>query len=868
MGSPKEPQRLQLTRPDGASENVPLRSPISSRIWQAEDPTHSSGFDGEDLCMRNFCVSVHGDHEFPEGFSFDIDADRVLEVHKDFSVDAECTYSFYESREDQTSSRQADLNKSDNSVSETYIQGKSITDGKDVCFSENTNDLKGQVVNAPIVTEVSLSLETNTDVVSGDCGTEGYTNISLKNNKKETVEDLEKVKNVTTKEQNKETQAEGLVGCREFSNGELSKKTQISDPVLLNKQDDTQERQYRSIAVSPIVPPDGQSSFSFQTMAPRPSGKNTYEVRTDDKETGKKDDLPKTHSFELVPPNHDGGTEARYRSVAVSPIIPPGETSSFTFQTDHSAHPQGDPMVSATTQRTDTEKADNSQKVCTQENVNHSTGGVEYKSVAVSPIIIQEGSSFTFYPLRTDGSTVGGQLTPKTCRVELIPPSQDVGTQARAECVSVAVSPIIPPSDSSSFVFQSEQQSGHKISDKQASCAKCAHNEDASTQAGTGVQCVSVAVSPIVLPGGSSSFTFLSEKTVLSPATELSKDEKMKAVDNLPKTYSFELTPPDDCIRATPRVEYRSIAVSPIIPPNEVSFTFQNKGEILTIKGTEGKEDSGCVNVLPKTCSFEITPPDEDISTEAEHKVKCVSVAISPFVFSQESSSFTFQEEQMAKQHEQTKKQDSCNISQLSNTLSETKPQYQDVGTQVDITVQCSSIAISPMIPLDGSSSFVFHTDGINQASSLQTQLLEKPAMKDAELQVSFPVETRSIATDPMTPRGKSPRVSYPDIHVKEVKSSHPEPVREVSWDEKGMTWEVYGASMEVEVLGMAIQKHLEKQIEEHGKREKVMTPQNTRGSSVRGAAVKSESKRQPGAFRSFFHRRPRCCSSAAPAVE
>lgn len=861
MGSPKEPPRLHLSKPDGASENVPLRSPISSRIWQADDPTHISGYDGEDLCMRNFCVSVQGDHEFPEGsFSFDTDTERILEVHKDYSKDAECTYSFYEGREDQTSSRQEGLKKSDIDVSETFIQSTSITSvpgvigpvGKDVCHTENIRDYKGQAVNVPVV------IEPSTDIVPGDCSTQGD---KITNNKKETTKKSELDK-VIAQEQHKETQGEGLMECKEFSNGELSGKTHFSNPTLSNRQEDTQEKQYRSIAVSPIIPPDGQSSFTFQTRAPRPSNENTCEVRTDDNETGKKEDLPKTYSFELTPPN--GETEARYRSIAVSPIIPPGDTSSFIFQTDHGIQPQNDP-------RTDVPKTDNLQKICSPEQVNYSAIGVEYKSVAVSPIIIiQEGSSFTFHPLRTDcGSTGEGQVTHNTCSVELTLPSQDVGTQAKAECVSVAVSPIIPPGDSSSFVFQSEQQSGDRIQDKQVICAKCAHNEDVSTQAGTSVQCVSVAVSPIVLPGGPSSFTFSSEKNgALLPVAKHRGDEKIKAADNLRKTYPFELIPPDKSTGAIPKVEYRSIAVSPIIPPDEASFTFQNKGETPTSTRHERKVDLDCVDALPKTYSFEITPPEEDVSTKAERNVECVSVAVSPFVFSQNASSFPFQEEQMSKQHGQTQKQDLCNISELPKAPLETKPQYQDVGTQVDITVQCSSIAISPMIPLDGSSSFVFNTDGVNQASSLQNQLLEKPAMKDAELQVSFPVETRSIATDPMTPRGKSPHASYPEVQVKEVKSSHPEPVREVSWDEKGMTWEVYGASMEVEVLGMAIQKHLEKQIEEHGKREKVMTPQNTRGSSVRGAVVKSEIKQQPGAFRGFFHRRPRCCSRAAPAVD
>lgn len=39
-------------------------------------------------------------------------------------------------------------------------------------------------------------------------------------------------------------------------------------------------------------------------------------------------------------------------------------------------------------------------------------------------------------------------------------------------------------------------------------------------------------------------------------------------------------------------------------------------------------------------------------------------------------------------------------------------------------------------------------------------------------------------------------------------------PVREVEWDEEGMTWEVYGAAVDPEELGQAIQRHLELQIQ------------------------------------------------------
>ncbi|XP_065591136.1 G protein-regulated inducer of neurite outgrowth 1 [Cyrtonyx montezumae] len=187
----------------------------------------------------------------------------------------------------------------------------------------------------------------------------------------------------------------------------------------------------------------------------------------------------------------------------------------------------------------------------------------------------------------------------------------------------------------------------------------------------------------------------------------------------------------------------------------------------------------------------------------------------------------------------------------------------QDMGTQVDSRASLVSVALSPMSPPGGAAAFTFPKRELGSAPR------PEPSKKDAEMQVSMPVEMRSVATGPMTPVAKSPQASYPEVHVKGVVEEAPEPIREVSWDEKGMTWEVYGASMEVEVLGMAIQKHLEKQIEEHG-RQAVATPQSTRASSVKGAPRKGEPKRQPSVFRALLQnvRRPRCCSRAGPAME
>ncbi|NXQ97360.1 GRIN1 protein, partial [Sagittarius serpentarius] len=190
----------------------------------------------------------------------------------------------------------------------------------------------------------------------------------------------------------------------------------------------------------------------------------------------------------------------------------------------------------------------------------------------------------------------------------------------------------------------------------------------------------------------------------------------------------------------------------------------------------------------------------------------------------------------------------------------------QDTGTQVDSQVSLVSVALSPMSPPGGAAAFTFPKRELGSVAPPHPE----PSKKDAEMQVSMPVETRSVATGPMTPVAKSPQASYPEVHVKgTVAEEAPEPIREVSWDEKGMTWEVYGASMEVEVLGMAIQKHLEKQIEEHG-RQVVTTPQSTRAGSIKGAPRKGEAKRQPNVFRALLQnvRWPRCCSRASPAME
>ncbi|XP_055969019.1 LOW QUALITY PROTEIN: G protein-regulated inducer of neurite outgrowth 1 [Sorex fumeus] len=211
-------------------------------------------------------------------------------------------------------------------------------------------------------------------------------------------------------------------------------------------------------------------------------------------------------------------------------------------------------------------------------------------------------------------------------------------------------------------------------------------------------------------------------------------------------------------------------------------------------------------------------------------------------------------------------------------------PPREDAGTQAGAQA-CVSVALSPMSPQDGAGGPAF---SFQAAPRVPSPAPGPPSRRDAGLQVSLgAAETRSVATGPMTPQAAAPSAAppvFPEVRVRPGSAlaaavappEAAEPVRDVSWDEKGMTWEVYGAAMEVEVLGMAIQKHLERQIEEHGRQGGPAPPPAARTSgpgragSVRAAPPDGAAKRPPGLFRALLQsvRRPRCCSRAGPTAE
>ncbi|CAB1450248.1 unnamed protein product [Pleuronectes platessa] len=90
----------------------------------------------------------------------------------------------------------------------------------------------------------------------------------------------------------------------------------------------------------------------------------------------------------------------------------------------------------------------------------------------------------------------------------------------------------------------------------------------------------------------------------------------------------------------------------------------------------------------------------------------------------------------------------------------------------------------------------------------------------------------------------------------KKTDGSPKSPVKEVKWDAEGMTWEVYGASVDPEELGIAIQRHLELQIKETASRAAKLSRQNTntfRQSGTTGCQRKRS--RMIGSIRTCFTR-------------
>ncbi|KAM6441202.1 G protein-regulated inducer of neurite outgrowth 3 [Liasis olivaceus] len=151
-----------------------------------------------------------------------------------------------------------------------------------------------------------------------------------------------------------------------------------------------------------------------------------------------------------------------------------------------------------------------------------------------------------------------------------------------------------------------------------------------------------------------------------------------------------------------------------------------------------------------------------------------------------------------------------------------------------------------------------------NPASEMSRCFAPAVGIKNDEIQkgpvLDVPIApTSSSPTPSLGEKKKRSKAVTAEAKVHLKQSKH---VRDVVWDEQGMTWEVYGASLDPESLGIAIQNHLQRQIREHEKLIKAQSSQARKSISSDSSSNKKLKGRHHNVFHSMLQnfRRPNCC--------
>nr|XP_008298918.1 PREDICTED: G protein-regulated inducer of neurite outgrowth 1 [Stegastes partitus] len=482
------------------------------------------------------------------------------------------------------------------------------------------------------------------------------------------------------------------------------------------------------------------------------------------------------------------------------------------------------------------------------------------------------------------------------------------------QCHSAATSPMTPPEGDHSFFFPSSfGKSGSVGSD----------TKDAELQVGQQVEFCSVATSPMTpkTPSTTAFPELIGRETVQKEGKAKKSEEQRESgqQDSFPATKSPAEAETSEALKLTASKELSedfSSNASPETSTNclaagliDSQVTLEDSNQhckqqrmgsmdqditiLVTHHGNSEEEDED--RVESSSCSIEPEMVKIDEYEEAGENCSDVKGEDENVKISAPDNSNTNQTEEpkmcMESGTSQIKEKDDAR--EELRDVSVTKPPVPEspapfgchnIRTQVSLeVVQCQSAATSPMTPPEGDQAFCFPSS-IGKCATAGTET------KDAELQVGRQVEFRSVATAPMTPRTPT-TMTFPEVRkeasieekIEKGEEKCEEPVQEVSWDEKGMTWEVYGAVVEVAVLGSAIQKHLEKQVKKQ-KRQSTLPPppplnptatplesaQGGSGSGKGRAGKRGEqngkvSRRRRNPFRQLMEnmQQPHCCSRA-----
>lgn len=126
---------------------------------------------------------------------------------------------------------------------------------------------------------------------------------------------------------------------------------------------------------------------------------------------------------------------------------------------------------------------------------------------------------------------------------------------------------------------------------------------------------------------------------------------------------------------------------------------------------------------------------------------------------------------------------------------------------------------------------------------------------QDAGVQAAPVAACKAVATSPSLEAPETMNI-FPEVILGPSLEEASSPVRDVRWDAEGMTWEVYGASVDPEVLGIAIQKHLEMQFEQ------------LQQAPASEDSLSTEGRRGPLRAVMQSLRRPSCCGCSGAAPE
>ncbi|NXT73587.1 GRIN3 protein, partial [Zapornia atra] len=165
------------------------------------------------------------------------------------------------------------------------------------------------------------------------------------------------------------------------------------------------------------------------------------------------------------------------------------------------------------------------------------------------------------------------------------------------------------------------------------------------------------------------------------------------------------------------------------------------------------------------------------------------------------------------------------------------------------------------LLPEPGASSGHL-TPTLEASAAPQQQDLQAKESSSQPHTVALPTSAQAL---PNLGENKKQPTPAMEAKVQVKQSKH---VRDVVWDEQGMTWEVYGASLDAESLGIAIQNHLQRQIREHEKLIRAQNSQTRKSISSDTSSNKKLKGRQHNVFQSMLQnfRRPNCCVRPAPS--